>query len=181
MSLIAAFLGAAVLFGTPSQAMAASPCAKFGDTEPTNLRAGQARGAVRCLLNRERRRRGLSKLRGNRQLTAAAQRHNDHMQKRSCFDHVCPGENDLARRLGMVGYLASGLRQWSYGENIAWGGGANGTPKAMVKAWMNSAGHRANILSSSFRDIGVGFTKGSPYSKRDQAGIYTTDFGLRVK
>jgi uncharacterized protein YkwD len=46
---------------------------------------------------------------------------------------------------------------------------------------MRSAGHRANILSSSFREIGVGFASGSPNGKRDPGGIYTTDFGLAVR
>ena len=165
--------------GTPS-ASAASACAKFGDTNPRDLKQGQARGAIRCYLNRERTQRGLPRLQGHSGLTTAAQRHNDYMQKKDCFDHVCPGERDLAGRLSVVGYLIGGLTRWAYGENIAWGSGGHGTPKATVKAWMNSPGHRANILNGSFRDLGVSFTKGSPYNRRDDAGTYTTDFGLRI-
>jgi uncharacterized protein YkwD len=44
---------------------------------------------------------------------------------------------------------------------------------------MGSPGHRANILSSDFEHIGIGFDDGTPQSKRDPGGIYTTDFGLR--
>lgn len=165
--------------GAPN-AEAANACAKHGTTKPTKLKLGEARGAIRCFLNRERSRRGLSKLKGDSRLTTAAQRHNDYMQKKKCFSHVCPGERDLAGRLSAVGYLISGLTRWAYGENIAWGGGYKGTPKSMVKAWMNSSGHRANILNPTFRDIGIGFTKGSPYDRRENAGIYTTDFGLRI-
>jgi uncharacterized protein YkwD len=45
---------------------------------------------------------------------------------------------------------------------------------------MHSSGHRANILSRDFRDLGVGFAAGTPSSKRASAGIFTVDFGLRV-
>jgi uncharacterized protein YkwD len=78
-----------------------------------------------------------------------------------------------------VGYLGEGLSRWAYGENIAWGMRAGGTPRAILSAWMNSPGHRANILSRDFEHIGIGFDDGTPQSKRDPGGIYTTDFGLR--
>ena len=92
-----------------------------------------------------------------------------------------PVRPSLDRRLDGVGYLGSGLTRWAFGENIAWGTGDSGTPRAIVDAWMNSSGHRANILSSSFREIGVGFSLGTPRSKNDLGGIYTTDFGLAVR
>ena len=43
---------------------------------------------------------------------------------------------------------------------------------------MHSSGHRANILSRDFRELGVGFSAGTPSGGRDPGGIYTTDFGL---
>ena len=55
-----------------------------------------------------------------------------------------------------------------------------GTPEAIVDAWMNSSGHRANILSRDFREIGVGFSPGTPNGGSATGGIYTTDFGLAV-
>ena len=54
---------------------------------------------------------------------------------------------------------------WTFGENIAYGGGRYGTPKSITKAWMNSPGHRANILNPTFKDVGVGFEPGSPATR----------------
>jgi len=55
-----------------------------------------------------------------------------------------------------------------------------GTPESIVDARMNSPGHRANILSAQFREIGVGFARGAPANASANAAIYTTDFGLRL-
>jgi len=161
-------------------AHAGTACGKYGDVNPTKLRLDQARRSIRCLLNRQRARRGIPRLESDRKLTRASQNHNEYMQQTDCFAHTCRGERDLSGRLGLVGYLVGGLTRWAAGENIAWGGQDRGSPKAIVRAWMNSPGHRANILNSTFRDLGVGFSKGSPYSRRDDAGTYTTDFGLRI-
>lgn len=54
----------------------------------------------------------------------------------------------------------SGITYRTAGENIAAG---QRTPKDVVTAWMNSDGHRKNILSSSFTEIGVGYAKGGAY------------------
>ena len=102
------------------------------------------------------------------------------MDGTGCFDHACSGEGDLGARLENVGYLGGGLSRWAYGENIAWGMRSAGTPSSIVDAWMNSSGHRANILSRDFREIGVGFSAGTPGGGGAPGGIYTTDFGLRV-
>ena len=48
------------------------------------------------------------------------------------------------------------------GENIAWGSGSRSTPRSIVRAWMASDGHWANILSAAFRDIGIGVSPGAP-------------------
>jgi uncharacterized protein YkwD len=70
---------------------------------------------------------------------------------------------------------------WSLGENIAWGTGSLGTPAQTVRAWMRSPGHRANILSRRFRDIGIGIALGAPAEVHASAGAatYTTDFGVK--
>lgn len=174
-------LGLAMLFALALSApapAAASPCKAWGKTDPEKLRNGQARKAVLCLINKERHDRGLQALDRNKKLQKAAQRHNDRMDGTGCFSHQCPGEPALDVRLD--DYLSGGLSQWGIGENVAWGTGASATPESIVQAWMDSAGHRANILSRDWREIGVGFSEGSPSSDNAAAGIYTTDFGLRV-
>jgi uncharacterized protein YkwD len=170
------------LLASPSvqRAGAASACKESGDARPEKLTNGQARDAVLCLINRQRDQAGLPSLDRNRTLQKAAQRDNSRMRGSGCFSHQCPGEGRLEGRLRSAGYLGDGLRRWAYGENVAWGSGGRATPSAIVAAWMNSAGHRANILSSSFREIGVGFDTGTPGSKGASGGTYTVDFGLAV-
>ena len=48
---------------------------------------------------------------------------------------------------------------WWLGENIGWGSGSLAEPAAIVRAWMHSPPHRANILSRHFRDIGIGIVR----------------------
>lgn len=177
-SLAAASIGAA---GSPPIAAAGGggACNQSG-AHPEQLSNGQARAAVLCLVNRERNRAGLRPLDRNRDLQRAAQRHNDRMVGSGCFSHQCSGEADLGTRLKSTGYLGGGLRRWAYGENIAWGMDRRGSPAAVVDAWMGSPPHRANILSGSFRELGVGFGTGSPSRGRDPGGIYTIDFGVAV-
>jgi uncharacterized protein YkwD len=160
-------------------AAANGPCNKWGDKESNEITVGHARKAVLCLLNRERHSAHLPKLDRDKRLQRAAQRHNNYMQNHHCFSHECAGEATLEGRLHSVGYLVSGLSSWSYGENIGWGGGGLGTPESMVRAWMNSSEHRANILSRTFRDIGIGYSKGTISSGHTNGGVFTTDFGLR--
>lgn len=180
--LVAITLSIGAALGTgPATASAKSPCGKWGNTLPTKLTAHQAQLSVRCLLNKQRQRHGLKKLKLHKRLNKAAGKHSRVMKRKSCFDHVCPGEASLESRLSSVRYLLNNLLQWSYGENIGWGQAQLATPRAMVKAWMHSPPHRANILDGGFRDLGVGFSRGNPYSKKGKGGLYTTDFGRRVK
>ena len=155
-------------------------CKRWGNSSPQSLSNGEARKAIRCLVNEKRRNAGLGPLERSKKLQKSAQRHNDRMVGTGCFAHECSGEAGLDVRLDSVDYLRDGLASWAYGENLAWGLHDQGTPRAIVGAWMNSSGHRANILSSTFREIGVGFSPGTPSSKSDPGGVYTTDFGLAV-
>jgi uncharacterized protein YkwD len=168
--------------GVPASAAAggSGACRQWGDAHPGQLSNGEARAAVLCLVNRKRNRAGLRPLERDRNLQRAAQRHNYRMVGSGCFSHQCDGEADLGGRLRSTGYLDGKLRRWAYGENIAWGMKRRGTPAAVVDAWMGSPPHRANILSGSFRELGVGFATGSPSGAGDPGGIYTIDFGVAV-
>jgi uncharacterized protein YkwD len=67
---------------------------------------------------------------------------------------------------------------WMLGENLAWGTGSYATPRGAVQAWMESPGHRSNILKRGYHEMGVGLVLGVPVS--DAAGAtYTVDFGVR--
>jgi uncharacterized protein YkwD len=173
--------GALGLTGPLTATARASACAHFGNTAAEKLSHAQAGRSIRCLLNQARHRHGLNRLRSNGRLERAAQRHTGFMKRHHCFSHRCAGEPSLVARLERVNYIVGGLRRWIVGENIAWGHASRGTPKAIVKAWMHSPPHRANILNPQFHHLGVGFARGDPGGKQGDAGTYTTDFGMRKR
>jgi uncharacterized protein YkwD len=171
---------ALLAMGPAASTASANPCDRWGNTNPEQLTRKEARRTIRCLVNAARENAGLRGLDKDRRLQKAAQRHNNEMLGTGCFGHECPGEGALPIRLELVDYLTGGLSRWIYGENVAWGIRDRGTPNSIVAAWLASPSHRANILNTSFRDIGVGFSVGSPNTANAAGGIYTTDFGLRV-
>ncbi|MFJ5829398.1 CAP domain-containing protein [Streptomyces sp. NPDC093089] len=127
---------------------------------------GQSSAAdqVIALVNAERAKAGCGPLTANATLTKAAQGHSDDMAARDFFDHTNPDGKGPGDRVTAAGY------PWStYGENIAMG---QQTPEQVMDAWMNSSGHRANILNCDFKEIGVGIhSSGGPY--------WTQVFGAR--
>ena len=122
----------------------AQDCADTG-LKPTRANLEQVRSAVLCLHNQERARHGLSPLRENPKLRRAAGRHSANMVSSRFFDHTTPGGATMVDRIRRAGYT-SGASAWSIGENIAWGSGRFATAAQIHRSWMNSSGHRANIL-----------------------------------
>jgi uncharacterized protein YkwD len=157
----------------------ASACAG-GDVVPTPSNGVTVRHATLCLLNQQRAAHGLRKLRESAKLRSAAQGYTWAMVRNDFFDHVSPGGSTLLGRVRSTAYLSS-ARGWALGENIAWGAGPRSTPKATMRAWMHSAGHRHNILTGRFNEIGIGVVAGAPVALPAgmNAATYTTDFGTR--
>ncbi|KAB2971308.1 sigma-70 family RNA polymerase sigma factor [Streptomyces sp. SS1-1] len=107
---------------------------------------------VVALVNKERATAGCGPLAEDSLLDTSARKHSEDMAARGFFDHTNPDGADPGQRITAAGY------RWStYGENIAMG---QQTPEAVMESWMNSPGHRANILNCSFKDIGVGVHEG---------------------
>ena len=156
-------------------AQASTAACASGNAHPAQIARSQARVSTLCLLNRERHARGLDPLRLNRRLTTASIRHSRNMVRKDFFDHG----NFVARI--MNARYAKRQSAWSLGENIAWGTGGLATPAQIVQGWMNSPGHRANILNRRFRDIGIGIVVGAPgvASAAANGATYTTDFGRK--
>ncbi len=129
-------------------------------TTPSPTLVASTISSVLTLTNAERRQAGVPELRENNQLTHAAQLQSEQMGSMSHMDHVLPGAPypSPPDRLAAVSY------EWSaYGENVAMGQ-HSGTE--VVTAWMNSPGHRANILNPAYTEIGVGYAldnTGRPY------------------
>ena len=165
---------AVLLFAVPS-ASAAGACSAANATAATASKRALVRATL-CVLNAERARHNLRPLRLNRRLSLAAQRHSRAMARRKFFSHTSPGGASFVDRIRSTGYL-SGARSWAVGENIAYGSGSRSTPRSIGSAWMNSPPHRSNILSSSYRAIGIGIAAGTPVG--GSGGTYTTDFGRR--
>lgn len=100
------------------------------------------------LVNEERAAAGLPPYAWDPYLALAAHRHAEDMAVNDYFDHTSLDGRSFADRAREAGYDAS-----PRGENIAWG---YPTPEAVMDGWMDSDGHRANILSAGSNEIGVG-------------------------
>ena len=133
--------------------------------------------ATVCLLNGERADHGLPPLTVEARLSRAAARHAADMVARSYFAHEGADGSDIKERIQATGYLPSDQR-WVIGENLAWGTGALATPEAIVNAWMNSAGHRANVLHAEYREIGFGIALGNPKADNGFGATYANAFGM---
>ena len=103
------------------------------------------------LVNSERAKNGLPALKANWQVSRVARYKSQDMIDRNYFSHTSPTYGSPFRMLESFGITFSAA-----GENIAMG---QRTPSEVMNAWMNSPGHRNNILSTSFTEIGVGLAK----------------------
>ncbi|GAA3778643.1 CAP domain-containing protein [Streptomyces phyllanthi] len=122
----------------------------------------RAEAEVLRLVNVEREKAGCSPVAANSALADLAGAFSDDMAKRGFFDHTDPEGNTPWDRAAALGITDLG------GENIARG---QATAEAVMEAWMNSPGHRANILNCDFKTLGVGVSlgQGGPW--------WTQDFG----
>lgn len=103
------------------------------------------------LVNAERKKAGLNELVWDETVTTAAMTRSKEIEK--SFSHTRPDGRGFGTAITDLGITYRGA-----GENIAWG---QKTPEAVMNAWMNSEGHRANILNPNFKKIGVGYRTNS--------------------
>jgi uncharacterized protein YkwD len=136
------------------------------------------REAIVCRHNQIRAQNGLATLAQNAQLAVAAAGHSDDMVTTGYFDHNTPAGGTFVERVLAARY-ATANEAWTLGENLAWGTGELATPAGMMNAWMNSPGHRANILKGDYKEIGLGIHLGTPTSSA--AGVtVSVEFGARA-
>ena len=107
------------------------------------------------LVNEIRVENGLKPLTANWELSRIARYKSEDMSDNRYFSHTSPIYGTPFQMI-----RAFGLSYRSAGENIAYG---YGTPAAVVNGWMNSSGHRANILNASYTQIGVGYCANGNY------------------
>jgi uncharacterized protein YkwD len=159
---------------------AGSPQQRSGRTAPSlpipraETPAGQQ--AILQAMNRQRAAYGLAPLRSDERLARAAGDRISDMFHKSYFDHVSPD--------GIQPF--SWIRQRGYGFATAGENLAAGYPsaEAVVNGWMNSPGHRANILSREFADVGIAVAPGSPTNRMrgpTYVALYAREAGARLR
>jgi uncharacterized repeat protein (TIGR02543 family) len=124
---------------------------------------------ILTLVNQERSAQHLHSLSWDTELHDAARGHSVDMAANNYFSHTSQDGRTFSDRIQAAGYQYN-----TAGENIAAG---YSTPEAAMNGWMNSSGHRANILNSSYCDLGVGYAydSGSTYDH-----YWTQDFGRKT-
>ena len=118
-----------------------------------------------CLVNRARVNRGLEALAAPTSLAGSAARKSADILRCDDFSHSACGRDSeyWPARFGYDGCV---------GENIAYSFGAAATPRAIFRLWMNSTGHRQDILRGSYDDIGIGLKVGE-LEGSDDAHVWT--------
>ena len=131
-------------------------------------------------INAQRGARGLRALRVSRGLTAAANYHSRQMGIFGFFEHESRNGAPFWRRIERF-YPSRGYSSWTVGENLLWGSNSYGAAFA-VREWMESPPHRENMLSRSWREVGIGavhFVSAPGEYRGRTVTILTADFGAR--
>ncbi|HEX5114490.1 MAG TPA: CAP domain-containing protein [Pseudonocardiaceae bacterium] len=144
----------------PSTTTTARPPATSTTARTTTTPATTQQDQVFTLVNQARAQAGCAALKNDPRLTQAAQGHSDDMSANHYFDHTTPSGVTFDAREKAAGYPTPG------GENIAEG---QTSAQQVMTDWMNSSGHRANILNCQFTAIGIGLNTNGWY--------WTQDFG----
>lgn len=128
----------------------------------------QRESSILDAVNAARKAQGLKPLAVDRALVRAARTHSARMLRTRTFTHA-----RLVTRMA-----ASGARGPLFGENLAWGVGSRAAARAIVRQWLASPGHRANLLRPGFRRIGIGAPTGT-FSGYRGAVVVTANFAGR--
>ena len=131
-----------------------------GDNKVEQSAPSEQAEQVLKLVNEERAKAGVKPLAMSEELRSIANLKAKDMSDNNYFDHNSPTYGSPFQMLQKFGVHYS-----SAGENIAAG---QRTPEEVMQSWMNSSGHRANILNANFTELGVGYYQGGSY------GVYWT-------
>lgn len=147
--------------GRPEPSGSATPTSsETSVATPSEPLQGEIEDEVVDLVNTERAKSGCDPLRVDGNLAQAAQEHSSDMADRDYFDHTTPEGLTFADRIVNSGYPTPGAENIAVGQRDA---------KQVMQGWMNSDGHRANILNCDLKSIGVGLEEDGMY--------WTQDFG----
>ena len=155
---------------TPAKKPATTPTTKTPTTTPTTapvtkpVESSSFETEVVTLTNNYRTANGCGALRIDSRLVTAARAHSTDMVTNNFFSHTGSNGSTFVQREAAAGYTTG-----ASAENIAWG---YRSPQEVVNGWINSAGHRANILNCASVAVGVGVAY-----KADGTPYWTQDFG----
>jgi uncharacterized protein YkwD len=152
-----------------------APAGTCAQAEGVGLPAAAARRAMLCLANYARTHAGLRPLRLDPALTAAGDAKLGADVSCGEFTHTpCgkPFESVFAQYL-------TGASGYAIGENIAWATGALGSPRETMSSWLHSPGHRANLLTARFADLGIGYLPTQSFQGYDGVTLWSQEFGVK--
>jgi uncharacterized protein YkwD len=153
---------------SPTKTVTTEPTPEPSDPPPGGGGTSSEEREVLDLVNQARRNQGCKSLSLNDSLVEAAGSHASDMVRRHYMDHTNPDGEDPGDRIKKAGFNGSG-----WGENIAAG---YSSAQKVFNAWMNSEGHRNNILNCKFTKIGIGYDPGQVKSDLGP-GSWVQDFG----
>jgi uncharacterized protein YkwD len=165
-----ALAGGAASASAATTAELLAPATACPNQTDASLPAVTQQTAMACLVNYARTRSGLPALATNAKLTNAAVRKAADIVTCNQFSHTACGL-PFDQRIRDAGYVYRAA-----GENIAWGSGSYATVRSTMTNWLNSAGHKANILSSTYRDQGIAVQKAT-FNGYPGAQIWVHEFG----
>ena len=157
------------------------PAVSVGADAPPMAPADRLEAAVLDELNLVRLEHGLHPLRLSPQLTEAADAHSRAMVVSGTFRHESPDGTHFAARIKGFYKPRAAMKKWMVGENLIWKV-RRLSARAAVTSWLTSPGHRENLLSHAFRDVGISAVRahGAPgvFGQR-RVVVLTVDFGAR--
>ena len=175
------FIRIAVVTALALLSVGAATANAVGTPVRTMTSVNQLESQVLGELNAVRGKHGLPPLRLSQPLSSAADSHSRAMGRFGFFSHESRDGSEFSARVKRW-YGPAGYRSWSVGENLLWSTGKL-SAGAAVKLWMDSPGHRRNILTRSWREVGLSAVAvpSAPgvFRGRDVV-IITTDFGVRT-
>ena len=146
------------------------------DGRPAHLSGAQAE--LLRLHNEARKEHGLGTFCASEQLMAAATAHSKDMLDRGYYDHVAPDGDTPEQRVQATGYSYSSMAENIHRRSLSYAAEPTQEDLELVfEDWMDSSGHRANVLNPDLHEIGIGAAFGHLGTEVETSGLYTVDFG----
>jgi len=167
-----------VIAGATAAEASAADCANVSVVPVDAITSQAATGAVVCLVNAERAKRGLKAVTRSRILSRASLGESVDMVRQKYFSHVSPAGLTLRLRAARAGYRKLSCPP-SLGEVLAFGSGEGATAAAFVASLMADPTHRSVLLDRRYRDAGIGLAFGAPLDGLGDGVTLAMSFGRR--